>query len=480
LGEVARRLGRGDYSAPIPITSSGAIRDLENALVVMRDGIAEREDEIKRLAFWDALTNFPNRVQFISLLKEAIATTLKGQSCYVLMMDLDGFKHVNDILGHSYGDTMLKEFAQRLRERLPNTQIARLGGDEFALLLPNSSLAQATDIANIVLEALGQPIMLNDQTVDVGGGIGLAGYPEHGKDAEELLSHAEIAMYAAKRGAGNQSVTYSAEIDQGNQDMLSLVSELRNALEHDEFRLYVQPKLDLKSNDVIGAEALVRWEHPTRGFMSPDQFIPFAEQTGEIRLITRWVVEKSAALMAQLLMRGITLKISVNMSTHDLLDLDLPMKLTDIFVKHRIKPQTFCLEITESAMMSDPHRAQLTLRRLDSLGVDLAIDDFGTGYSSLAYLKQLPVKELKIDKSFVLPMTTSTDDRKIVKSTIDLGHNLGLRVVAEGVETEEAMTLLAQMGCDQVQGYYIHKPMPAEQFIEWVEQRKVQHHSTVI
>jgi diguanylate cyclase (GGDEF)-like protein len=474
LRDIAKRLGGGDYDLPIQVSGDEGIRDLAQAFVSMRDEIAHRENEIKRLAFWDTLTDLPNRAQFTTLLKQAIQSTktatAENQSCFVLLMDLDRFKHVNDVMGHSFGDLLLKKVAKRLTEALPDIELARLGGDEFALLLPNSTIAAAQEAALIILTLLEHPFILEDQAVDLGAGIGLAGYPEHGENAEELLSHAEVAMYAAKRKVGNNCTVYSSEIDQSSHENLSLLSELRKAIEEDQLRLFVQPKFSLSKQEVVGIEALMRWIHPKRGFLSPDQFIPFAEQTGIIRQLTRWMLDKSAALCAELHAKGIHIKVSVNISTHDLLDQDLPVKFADILRRHRVKTDSFCLEITESAIMNDPHRAELTLDRLNAIGVELAIDDFGTGYSSLSYLKRLPVTELKIDKSFVMQMEHDEGDRKIVKSTIELGHNMGLRVVAEGVERAAVMTLLTKMGCDQVQGNYINPPIPSEQLVNWLEQ----------
>ena len=469
LSAIAQRLGLGDYASPINISGDKEIGHLAQAFVYMRDGFAQREHEIKRLAYWDTLTELPNRAQFTALLKKTITESNPAkQACFVLMMDLARFKHVNDIMGHSFGDRLLKKVAARLREALPDAHLARLGGDEFAMLLPNSTLSDAQASAHIILSQLDQPIVLEDQAVDLGAGIGLAGYPMHGDNAEMVLSRAEVAMYVAKRNIGNTFTIYSPEIDSSSQQNLSLLSELRSAIQLDQLRLFVQPKLALGQQHVVGVEALVRWEHPTRGFLVPDQFIPFAEQTGIIRLLTRWILNKSADLCADLIAHDIHLKVSVNISTHDLLDQDLPVKFADILTRHRVKTSSFCLEITESAIMNDPVRAQITLDRFSAMGVELSIDDFGTGYSSLAYLKRLPVSELKIDKSFVMDMQNNDDDRIIVKSTIDLGHNMGLRVVAEGVENAVVMDLLTSMGCDQAQGNYINNAIPAQQLIAWL------------
>jgi len=451
------------------------LKDVAHVFAVMREVIARREDEIKRLAYWDTLTGLPNRIQFISLLNQAIASNRQARgsvakSCFVLMMDLDRFKNVNDIMGHSFGDLLLKQVSLRLREALPKAQLARLGGDEFALLLPDSDLDAARAAAQSMLQLLEHPITIEDQTVDLDAGIGVAGYPVHGDTADVILSHAEVAMYQAKRNLGSNFTIYCPEIDRGSQQNLSLISELRHAIQENQLRLYVQPKFGLKENRVVGVETLVRWHHPARGFLAPDQFVVFAEKTGIIRLLTRWILEKSALLCKELLGQGMNLKISVNVSTHDLLDPELPRKVAEIFAARSVPNSSFCLEITESAIMNDPLRSQITLERLSAMGVELSIDDFGTGYSSLSYLKRLPVNELKIDKSFVVQMGIDDDDRTIVKSTIDLGHNMGMRVVAEGVENPAVLRLLTVMNCDLVQGNLISAPIPAELFAGWMAQ----------
>jgi len=471
LGETARRLGAGDYLGQIQIRRDDEIGELSKAFASMRDGISNRELEIRRLAYWDLLTDLPNRAQFANLLNEAIAQARAGnEACYVLMMDLDRFKTVNDVMGHSFGDALLRRVAERLRQQItdPSNKLARLGGDEFAILLPHGGIDDARALAERILKSLETPISLEDQTVDLGAGIGIAGFPEHGTDAELLLSRAEVAMYAAKT-SGNEAVVYDPAIDKSSQQSLSLLSELRSAAEKSEFRLFVQPKVSLGTGQVVGLEALVRWVHPEKGMIFPDHFIPFAEQTGFIRTLTQWVLEQSAALCSELQKKGVHLRLSANLSTRDLLDQDLPAKFAAILARHQVAPSSFCLEITESAIMDDPVRALQTLEGLHAMGVDLSIDDFGTGYSSLAYLKRLPVQELKIDKSFVLKMERDADDAKIVRSTIDLGHNMGLKVVAEGIESLVVWELLAKMGCDQGQGYFMSKPMPSGLLPEWLD-----------
>ncbi|WP_090187696.1 MULTISPECIES: bifunctional diguanylate cyclase/phosphodiesterase [unclassified Duganella] len=474
LVTTAKRLEGGDYKTPIDSTREDEIGQLAHAFDAMREGISKREQEIRRLAYWDTLTNLPNRAQFVLLLNDALLeANRRGEAVFVLMMDLDRFKHVNDVMGHSFGDALLRQVAGRLQLLLANrrqssAQVARLGGDEFAVLLPAANTDAAQAMAAEILLALETPLSLEDQMVDIGAGLGIAGYPDHADDGETLLSMAEVAMYTAKQ-RNDGAVIYDAAMDKGSAKSLSLLTELRNAVERNEFRLHVQPKISLESGKVVGMEALVRWVHPERGNVFPDEFIPFAEQTGFIRVLTRWVMERSAELCRELASKGHHLKVSVNLSTRDLLDQDLPAKFAELLAQHKLTPGSFCLEITESAIMDDPVRAQLTLERLSAMGLDLSIDDFGTGYSSLAYLKRLPVNELKIDKSFVLNMEKDEGDTKIVRSTIDLGHNMGLRVVAEGIESEAVWRLLAELGCDQGQGYFMSRPIPGDQMIAWLE-----------
>jgi diguanylate cyclase (GGDEF)-like protein len=469
LTETAKRLGDGQYEGQIVIKRDDEIGKLSEAFESMRDGIAKRELEIRRLAYWDTLTDLPNRAQFALLLDDAIKEARKqNNACYILMMDLDRFKNVNDVLGHSFGDALLQQVANRLTKIVGTSyQVARLGGDEFAVLMPLVDLAEAKAVASRILKSLETPIALEDQTVDLGAGIGIAGFPSHGMDAESLLSRAEVAMYAAKM-SGNEAVLYDPVLDKTSQESLSLLSELRRALDRDEFRLFVQPKLLLATGAMVGVEALVRWQHPERGMIYPDHFIPFSEKTGFIRVLTRWMLEQSAMLCRDLQASGIRAKISVNLSARDLLDQNLPQKFGDVLKRYEVDAGSFCLEITESSIMDDPLRAQVTLAGLHAMGVDLSIDDFGTGYSSLAYLKRLPVDELKIDKSFVMNMERDIDDAKIVRSTIDLGHNMGLRVVAEGIESEAVWQILARMGCDQGQGYFMSRPIAADQLIPWI------------
>ncbi|WIV97533.1 putative bifunctional diguanylate cyclase/phosphodiesterase [Kinneretia aquatilis] len=469
LADSAERLGAGDYATPVAQDGSAdEVGDLARAFEAMRQGIQQRDASLNELAFQDQLTRLPNRAGFVQVLERWLAEHPEAP-CAVLTLGLDRFKHVNDVQGHDFGDLLLQKVAQRLQALLPASEdaLARLNGDEFALLLSQADESAALALADAIHRDFERPLRIKDQTVDLSAGIGLVLAPAHGREAKQLLSRATLAMFEAKKRQ-NGSVFYSASLDAGSQESLSLLSELRHAVEAGELRLYLQPKVDLQSGRIISAEALVRWQHPKRGLVPPMQFIPFAEQTGFIRALTAWVIEASAAAWAQARAQDLALRISVNLSTRDLLDQDLPAKIQAMLEAHGARSDALCLEITESAIMDDPQRALHTLQQLQERGFKMSIDDFGTGYSSLAYLKRLPVHELKIDKSFVMAMESDLGDAKIVRSTIELAHNLGLSVVAEGVESAKAWRLLAALGCDEGQGYFIAKPMPQEQFLDWL------------
>lgn len=474
LATAAERLGAGDYSTPLRgLDRSDELGDVARAFERMRESIGEQQDEILKLAYWDPLTALPNRLQFRNAVRDAIVAAGKnGRTVSVIMLDLDRFKHVNDVLGYRFGDLLLRSVAERLTQQAVRggDLVARLGGDEFAVLLagldPANDVALTRTVAKRINQAFDAALKLEDQTVDISASLGLANWPLHAGDADVLLSRAEVAMYTAKRQHDGPMV-YDAALDAASSQTLSLLSELRHAVDHDELRLYLQPKLALGNARVVGAEALVRWQHPRRGLVPPMEFIPFAEQTGFIRVLTLWVFEQTAQLWKRLHDGGQTLTISINLSTRDLLDPELPQKFDALLVRHSVPAEAFCLEITESAIMDDPQRAQATLDKLSALGFRLSIDDFGTGYSSLAYLKRLPVDELKIDKSFVLNMEKDLDDARIVRSTIDLAHGLGLTVVAEGVENAQVWELLRELACDEAQGFHMGRPMPAAEFARW-------------
>ena len=472
LTRLAERLSSGDYDVPVPRQGQDEIGALSVAFESMRLAVQHREAEIRALAFTDGLTRMPNWAGFSADVKEAVDEVRQqpDAACAVLMLDLDRFKHVNDVLGHDTGDQLLQLVGQRLRRLIfdPRNTVARLSGDEFAILLRQGDVAQAKAVARTILDRLDAPLMLNGQAVDLSAGIGIAVFPEHAADGNELMRRAEVAMHKAKQTHVGH-VVFRPELDMRSDEALSLLGELRRAVEQRELRLYLQPKVSLVDGRVTGAEALVRWQHPTRGLVPPMRFIPFAEQTGFIRQITLWLLEESAMVWREWANHGLTLDLSVNLSARDLIDTDLPKRLDQLLLAHDVPPERMCLEITESAIMDDPTHAQQTLEAFDRMGVKMAIDDFGTGYSSLAYLKRLPVDELKIDKSFVMNMQSDHQDEKIVRSVIDLAHNLGLRVVAEGIEDQVAWHMLQALDCDLAQGYWIAKPMPAEQFLDWAK-----------
>ncbi|WP_118182304.1 EAL domain-containing protein [Paraburkholderia phosphatilytica] len=471
LTRFSRRIGVGDYAQPLEVTERhGEIGELARAFSAMREGISERERRITELAYQDPLTNLPNRARFNDRLREAVREALPEGRCFsLMMMDLDRFKYVNDTLGHPIGDQLLCEVATKLRATLrrDTDMVARLGGDEFAVLLPLHDAAAAEQIATRIAKTLEEPVVIEGQLVDVGASIGIVTFPQHGADMSVLLRRADIAMYVAKRGNLGY-VAYDDRYDQNSAERLSLMSELRQAVERDELTLHYQPKVDLATGKVKYVEALVRWDHPTRGFVPPDQFIPFAEQTGYIKAISQWVANKALEQCAAWRDKGIELAVSVNVSARELIQSTLPDMFSALLHKYQMDPQMVWIEITESAIMDDPNHAIETLDRLHALGIRLAIDDFGTGYSSLSYLKRMPVHELKIDKSFVMGMGEHKDDETIVRSTIDLGHNMGMKVVAEGVESEEVMVRLRALQCDLAQGFHLSRPLPPAKLEEWM------------
>jgi diguanylate cyclase (GGDEF)-like protein len=470
LTRFSQRIGRGESSEPIEIRQRDEIGELAAAFNQMREGIVERESRILDLAYQDRLTGLPNRALFNDRLQQAIVGARRlGHPLSAMMMDLDRFKYVNDTLGHHIGDLLLDEVGKRLRTNLlrASDTVARLGGDEFAILLPTDDLHAAKLIATRLLKALETPIVVEGQVVDVGASIGIVSYPEHGDDMNVLLRRADVAMYAAKRTNAGFAI-YDERDDQHSAERLSLMSELRHAVEHNELMLHYQPKVDLATRAVKYVEALVRWDHPTRGFIPPDEFIPFAEQTGYIKSISRWVAEHAIRQCARWHALGLDLKVSINVSARDLMQAELPETLDALLRQYAVHPSWLWVEITESAIMDDPNHAIATLDQLHGLGIHLSIDDFGTGYSSLSYLKRMPVDELKIDRSFVMGMADDKDDETIVRSTINLGHNMGLKVVAEGVENEATLRHLKALRCDLAQGYHVSRPLPPAKLESWL------------
>jgi diguanylate cyclase (GGDEF)-like protein len=470
LASVARRIAAGDYSTTPAKSKLVEISDLAGAFRSMQAGIASRESRIMDLAYRDPLTELPNRALYQDLLDGAIADAAPAQKrVAVLLMDLDHFKDVNDTLGHPIGDLLLRAVGARLEQVLdrPRDTVARLGGDEFAIVLPGEGADEAMRVAKAILSALEMPMTPNGHVVDVHASIGIAIYPEHGNERSTLMRRADVAMYAAKRNHLGV-VLWDDRYEEHSSERLSLMSDLRKAVDEDQLMLVYQPKVTLRGSPEYSAEALVRWRHPTRGLVAPAEFIPFAEQTGYIKSITNWVLEKAVAQCAAWRDAGLPMNISINISARDLMDPELPDRFAAILNKHGCAAHWIALELTESAVLDDPAHAIHNLERLNGLGCKLAIDDYGTGYSSLAYLRRLPVHELKIDKSFVMSMAGDASDALIVRSTIDLAHNMGLRVVAEGVEDEATLERLRSIGCDLVQGFLLSRPLGAGELAVWM------------
>jgi diguanylate cyclase (GGDEF)-like protein len=430
---------------------------------------AERD---RHQATHDALTGLPNRELLRDRLGQGLAAATRSEGeIALLLIDLDRFKEINDSLGHSYGDKLLCQVGPRLRSVLRDGDtVARLGGDEFAVLLPSvDGVAEAQAVAERLREALHRPFDVDGVALDVEASVGIVLSPWHGTDTEELLRNADIAMYAAKELKAG-AVVFEPDQHVTAPWRLTVLGDLRRALEgSEELFLNYQPKYTLDGERIEGVEALLRWQHPTEGLIPPDEFIPVAEGTGIILRLTERVLGLALRQMRHWLDAGHAVPVAVNLSTRCLLDADLPQLVQRLLAEHRVPAELLRLEVTESAVMGDAARCMEVLERLHDLGVRLSIDDFGTGYSSMAYLRRLPVDELKIDRSFVLGMTTTQQDAVLVRTAIDLGHNLGLTVVAEGVEGAEHVHALRALGCDIAQGYHYARPMLAEALSELLD-----------
>ncbi len=459
----------GKEGVVLPTVRSRETQNLIDAFAEMRKQVHMRQAELVHQALHDGLTNLPNRTLLHDRVEHAIHLARREHKHFaLLMMDLDRFKEVNDTLGHHVGDNLLVEVGKRLFSNLREIDtVARLGGDEFAILLPNSEIHQARATAEKVLAALEEVFAINELKLYVNASIGIADYPDHGSDVATLLQRADVAMYVAKKNKLGIAV-YDKKDDEYSVGRLSLMSDLREAIETDSLALHFQPKFDMYTGTVIGAEALLRWEHPTYGAIPPDQIVTLSEQTGLIDSLSYWVLSKAIGQCALWRAQGMEFSIAVNLSVFNLKDTGLVEYIQSLLTEHKLPHEALMLEITESAMMANPMQAMQTLSQLDVMGVQLAIDDFGTGFSSLAYLKQLPVDELKIDKSFVIDLTKDESDEMIVRSTIELAHNMGLNVVAEGVECAETYRMLQELGCDMAQGYFLSPPLKISHMEKWL------------
>ncbi len=476
LGTGREAEGRRKDGSVFPIdiaVSEMKIGKARHFIGIIRD-ITERKEQLQALeyqALHDALTGLPNRALLADRLQHAILAAKREQAPLALLLtDLDHFKEINDTLGHHNGDLILKQVAQRMQQLIRSSDtVARLGGDEFAILLPTADETHAKQIAEKIIHAVEQPFELEGQTFVLGASIGIALFPDHGSDGHTLLRCADVAMYSAKRKRRGFAI-YEFGQDRHSVEYLSLKRELHEAITNNQLMLYYQPVVDLQRGRVTGVEALARWHHPRRGMLYPDDFIPLAEQTGLIRTLTIWVLEEAARQSQEWIELGLELRIAVNLSVHNLHDVHFPDHIARILDVLEAHPTRLRLEITETAIMSGSTDALDILNRLSAQGVRISIDDFGTGYSSLSYLKQLPVDEIKIDKSFVIGMAVDNNDAVIVRSTIDLAHNIGLKVVAEGVEDESTYRLLSGLHCDAAQGYYMSEPLSVEELMVWLRE----------
>lgn len=425
----------------------------------------EREQQ----ALTDTLTGLPNRKLLAERTGEAFD---QGAGVALLLFDLDRFKEVNDTLGHHAGDQLLKVVAGRLSATSrPDDTVARLGGDEFAVLLPATDRGAAEETAKRLLAEVCAPLVLEGLLVDVGASVGLAIAPGDGTDLDVLLQHADVAMYLAKETGGGVEL-YDASRDRNSTGRLVMLAELRRAISGGELEVHYQPKADLRTGAVHGVEALVRWRHPERGLVPPDDFIPLAESSGLIEALTAYVLDAAVVQLAQWRAQGLRLQVAVNVSVRDLSGGQLTGHIAASLARHRVPAPCLQLEVTEGSLFTESHRAATTLQQLDVLGVTLSLDDFGTGYSSLGHLRRLPVQEIKIDRSFVQRMGTDPRDRAIVRSVIDLASGLGMRVVAEGVEDRQTWEELRDMGCDSAQGWYLSRAEPAHQLTPWLLARQ--------
>jgi diguanylate cyclase (GGDEF)-like protein len=430
--------------------------------------------ESRHQALHDELTGIPNRRQLFDRLEDAIrGSSEDGPGFALLMLDLDRFKEVNDALGHGHGDLLLRQAASRLtRSVRADDLLARLGGDEFAVLAPGiSSGEEAVELAERVSAALHEEFVVAGVPVFVEASAGIALYPDHGIDAEALLQAADTAMYAAKQ-AGTRQELYEFDRDRVEPERIARLGELRRALAEGELTVYYQPKLDLRTGEVTGTEALVRWDHPERGVMEPVEFLPLAEQTGLITGLTTYVLEQALRQCRAWGDGGMELTVAVNVSERSLLDPDFPDEVDALLARHGVPGERLQLELTERSLICDLASAMEVIARLHALGVRLSVDDFGTGYSSLSRLLDLPLHELKIDRSFVMDIDGEGPGAAIVRSAVDLGHHLGLEVVAEGVESETTLAELRELGCDAVQGFHLLHPRPAGEVTEWLRSRE--------
>jgi len=468
LINITDAIGRGDAIEDFPTSDTKEVNTLATAVSSMHGGMLQRQSEINRLAFIDSLCGLPNRVRFIQYLEERLAAD-NYLNVTLIILDINRFKEVNDSIGHAAGDTLLKLVAERFTQRYrKDVFIARMGSNEFALL--SLDRLDTVTLMDDVNQCFKPVFIVNDValSIDVSmGGTQVDSDHKRKYKAADLLLEADIALQACKDSHFSY-LEYSDELNSFSLERLQTMSQLKDVVSSNQLSLYYQPKLCLITNTIKNVECLARWIHPQKGFIPPDEFIPLAEQSGAIKQITMWAIETAIAQNAQWRQQGIDVAVAVNISAIDLVHTDFARNVVNILSKHNVVPQKLILEVTESAVMSEPEVALQSLNLLSQIGIVISIDDFGTGFSSMAQLKKLPVSELKIDKAFILELANNREDQVMVKTMVDLARNLGLETVAEGVEDEDSLTLLKAMGCTYAQGYHISRPMPVQDATKWL------------
>jgi len=470
LTKVVDRMRAGTYDAPRNVQRGDELGVLAEGLHLMQTAVQTRDRSIRRLAYEDTLTGLMNRTAFGAALSDALRDA-GGAPIGVVVINLHRFRRINEHLGYSVGDAVLTEIAARIAA-VPsvNSAVARLAADQFAAFTRLNDRAGLHAWGTSLLLALAEPVIVEAQPIDISATLGLALSADGAASHDELMRCADLALDCARREKRAMSI-YEEALKPAARDQLSLLGELRRAVEHNELRLYFQPKIELSTGRIAGAEVLLRWQHPIRGLLMPADFIPFAEQTGFIRWLTRWTLDHSMAQAAEWQRAGMALNLAVNISAEDIGDSRFDSRVALLLCRHQLAPTLLTLELTESGAIEDPARALHMLHAIAALGVSLSIDDFGTGYSSLSNLARMPVHEMKIDRSFTLSLESDPEFATVVRSAIDMGHGLGLRVVAEGVETTAAASRLREFGCDVAQGYFYAEPMSGESFEIWLKDK---------
>lgn len=470
------------FTSTLDARMQGRTTRLASSLQETNAQLQSANAELQRRAFQDPLTGLPNRLLFEDRMMHAVARTERSaehlaernqEKVAVLFIDLDGFKPVNDSFGHATGDGVLKEAAMRLRSIARESDtVARVGGDEFLLLMEDvAGVADCVTLARRVVEALSDPFEIGEREIQISASVGIVVHPDHSR-RDKLVAHADAAMYAAKRAGGGTYAVFESRMDSVALEQVNLQTDLRHAVERGQLQLHYQPKVHGRGGKVSGVEALLRWHHPQHGSISPTVFIPIAERFGLITTIGHWVIDEACRQMRAWDDVGVRMRVAINLSVHQLREEDLVTRIHAALDRHKVDASQLLCEITESVAMEDIRATQQAFDRLEQIGVYLSIDDFGTGYSSLSYLRQLPARQLKIDRSFVKDLETSSDARAIVDAVVRLAHALGLSVVAEGVETAVQRDVLLELGCDELQGFFFAQPMPAHTLLVWTADRK--------